>query len=142
MEPRLGEVGEQPGEEKQLPLGVGYLVSEAYQKLAAYMQEHKDRSTARFLIQHPELRGIIRRIQTMSQSEYGEIRANLLSQDMLPVHLLRAKHAFFGSSRFDPRSKFWVQITMFQGAPLLDELQSTVRPEWFMPILPSIPNIS
>ena len=42
--------------------------------------------------------GIVRRIQTMAATRYGEIRANLLDRDVLPMHLLRCKLSFFGVS--------------------------------------------
>ena len=31
---------------------------------------------------------------------------------------------FFGAIKFDPRSDKWVRISMFQGAPLPDDLKS------------------
>jgi len=41
---------------------------------------------------------------------------------MLPIDILRCKLAFFGASRFDPRSDRWVRISLFQGLPYPDEL--------------------
>ena len=38
--------------------------------------------------------------------------------------MLRLKLSFFGAIKFDPRSDKWLRITMFQGAPLPDELES------------------
>ena len=52
------------------------------------------------------------------------------------MHLLRAKLAFFGVSKFDPRSRLWVRNTMFQGAPLLEEIGQTFNDDWFMPLAP------
>ena len=42
--------------------------------------------------------------------------------EMLPIDLLRCKLAFFGATRFDPRSDRWVRISLFQGAPYPDDL--------------------
>jgi hypothetical protein len=42
---------------------------------------------------------------------------------MLPIDLLRCKLAFFGATRFDPRSDRWVRISLFQGAPYPDDLK-------------------
>jgi hypothetical protein len=53
---------------------------------------------------------------------YGEIRDNLLDAGMLPIDILRCKLAFFGATRFDPRSDRWVRISLFQGMPYPDEL--------------------
>jgi hypothetical protein len=53
---------------------------------------------------------------------YAEIRDNLLDSGMLPIDILRCKLAFFGATRFDPRSDRWVRISLFQGMPYPDEL--------------------
>lgn len=53
-----------------------------------------------------------------------DLSDNLIAEDMLPIDLLRCKLAFFGASRFDPRSDRWVRINLFQGAPFPDELGS------------------
>lgn len=73
----------------------------------------------------------------MAQFYYGEIQANLLDENVLPMHLLRAKLSFFGVSKFDPRSKLWVRNTMFQGAPLLEDIGKPYQDDWFMPIAPA-----
>ena len=41
---------------------------------------------------------------------------------MRPIDLLRCKLAFFGATRFDPRSDRWLRISLFQGAPFPEEL--------------------
>jgi hypothetical protein len=51
-----------------------------------------------------------------------------LAEDMLPIHLLRCKLAFFGAGKFDPKSSRWVRITLFQGAPLGDMLNDIGQP--------------
>ena len=43
---------------------------------------------------------------------------------MRPIDLLRFKLAFFGASRFDPRSDRWLRICLFQGAPFPDEMSA------------------
>ena len=53
---------------------------------------------------------------------YAEIRDNVLGEGMLPIDILRCKLAFFGATRFDPRSDLWVRISLFQGQPFPDEL--------------------
>ena len=41
----------------------------------------------------------------------------------------------FGATKFDPRSDRWVRVTLFQGAPLFDDVHSD---EWLFPLLPKI----
>ncbi len=138
MEPRLGDATEEDGKEKQMALGVAYAVRKCYDQLCEYAAENPDHSTARFMVARPKLRGIVRRIQSMNRCIYGDIQANLLDREILPMHLLRAKLAFFGVGKFDPRSKLWVRNTMFQGAPLLEDIGHTFNDDWFMPLAPTL----
>lgn len=136
MEPRLGSIADVEAKNKQMALGVGYAVHKCYRILCDYMAQHPDHTTARFMVAHPKMRGIVRRIQSMARCVYGDIQANLLDRDILPMHLLRCKLAFFGVSKFDPRSRLWVRNTMFQGAPLLEDIGQTFNDDWFMPLAP------
>ena len=68
---------------------------------------------------------------------YAEIRDNILDADMRPVDLLRFKLAFFGASKFDPKSELWTRITLFQGAPLPHELSTKDTDEWAFPVMPT-----
>ena len=77
---------------------------------------------AAFLRQHPEHRHTTRRVLMLRGLPYAEIHDNLLATAMLPIDILRCKLAFFGATRFDPRSDLWVRISLFQGAPFPDEL--------------------
>ncbi|MBO1518085.1 hypothetical protein [Oceanisphaera pacifica] len=138
MEPRLGLCALDKGQDKQMPLGVGYAVYTCYQLLCKYIAENPDHTTARFMVARPKLRGIVRRIQSMDRCVYGDIQANLLAKDILPMHLLRCKLSFFGVSKFDPKSTLWVRNTMFQGAPLLEDIGHVYNDDWFMPLAPTL----
>ena len=61
-------------------------------------------------------------IDSFTAPQAAEIRDNVLDQTMLPIDILRCKLAFFGATRFDPRSDLWVRISLFQGQPFPDEL--------------------
>ncbi|PSL13184.1 hypothetical protein CLV44_11313 [Marinobacterium halophilum] len=136
MEPRLGSIIDAQARKKQMALGVGYAVRRCYDHLCAYIEQNPDHNTARFMVARPKLRGIVRRIQSMNRCIYGDIQANLLDRNVLPMHLLRCKLAFFGVSKFDPRSRLWVRNTMFQGAPLLEDIGNRFGDDWFMPLAP------
>ena len=79
----------------------------------------------------------MRRVQTLADFEYGEVQANLLHRDCLPIHLLRFKLSMFGATRFDPKSRLWLRITLFQGAPLLGEIDDAVGDDWCFPCAPN-----
>ncbi|ATX77034.1 hypothetical protein [Reinekea forsetii] len=136
MEPRLGNSADEEAKHKQMAMGVGYAVSKCYDQLCAYLTLNPDHNTARFMVARPKMRGIVRRIQSMNRCIYGDIQANLLDRNVLPIHLLRCKLAFFGVGKFDPRSRLWVRNTMFQGAPLLADIGKAFEDDWFMPVAP------
>lgn len=138
QEPRLGGSELDCGRARQMPLGIGLQVAQCYRSLCDYAAQYPEHSCAYFLFQKPEYRGIVRRIQSLRHCVYGDIQANLLDQDVLPMHLLRCKLAFFGVSKFDPRSRLWVRNTMFQGAPLLDDIGQPFDDDWFLPLTPAI----
>jgi hypothetical protein len=140
MEPRLGEIGIDEGVERQMFLGIAKAVQECHTDLLAYLDQQPETCIADFLLAWPKHAGIVQRIITMSQTTYGEIRANLLDAKVLPIYLLRAKLAYFGVSKFDPKSRLWVRNTMFQGAPLISELSEKFMDDWCFPISPQQDN--
>lgn len=136
-EPRLGVRGEEPGDDREMPLDIARQVRRCYDRVCAALAGRSARDTVvEFLLENPDLKAIVRRIQSMAQTQYGEIRANLLDRDMLPMHLLRCKLSFFGATKFDPRSDRWVRITLFQGAPLVEDIGEAFDDDWFMPTMP------
>jgi hypothetical protein len=82
------------------------------------------------LLARPEHRHAARRVQIAARHPYSEIRDNLIGADLRPIDILRCKLAFFGATRFDPRSDKWLRITLFQGAPFPDELQGEGLALW------------
>ena len=122
LEPRLGERFDEPIEPFEQPLSPGHDAIRALTAIDRWLDCGGDDHVGAFLIKHPEHRHITRRCQTVHQLAYAEIHDNTISADMLPIDLLRCKLAFFGASKFDPRSDRWLRITMYQGAPFPDEL--------------------
>ena len=78
---------------------------------------------------------MVRRVLLSERAPYAEIRDNIISAAMRPIDILRFKLSFFGATRFDPRSDRWTRITMFQHAPLMEEIASTDVDDWFLPPL-------
>jgi hypothetical protein len=119
LEPRLGERAEDDGVELEQPLAIARDVNALYESLIT------DQPLAEFLLENPEHRHIVRRVQLNAKFPYSEIRDNLLSAEMLPIDMLRCKLSFFGATKFDPRSDRWVRICMFKNAPFPHELTGT-----------------
>ena len=122
LEPRVGERFEEPGEEYEEPLCIGYFIHQMAETLA---DVDDGQSVADFLIDHPEHRHTVRRVQNLAKRPYAEVQDNLIDSDMLPIDLLRCKLSFFGATKFDPRSDRWVRICMYQDAPFPHELLSS-----------------
>lgn len=121
LEPRLGERATEEGATLEQPLCIARLASELNRTL---QNREADEPVAALLLAFPEHRYVIRRVQIAGKHPYAEVCDNLIAADMLPIDLLRCKLAFFGASRFDPRSDRWVRISLFQGAPFPDEIGS------------------
>lgn len=134
MEPRLGHRNREPGEDREMLMGIARAVRSCFDALGDFYKKNNNDPVSAFLLKHPEHRLIVRRIQTMAQTRYGEIRANLLDKDVLPIRLLRCKLSFFGVGKFDPRSRLWVRNTMFQGAPIVDDIGGDFDDDWCFPV--------
>lgn len=132
LEPRLGERREEEGADLEQPLGIARDVAALYGVLRGH---DRGARVASFLLQHPQYRHLVRRAQVSARHPYAEIRDNLLSATMRPIDLLRAKLACFGATRFDPKSDRWVRITMFQHAPLPEDIGSCDPDDWVLPPL-------
>jgi len=126
-EPRLGFRHEEPGAERELRLGIARQVAHLHRTLD---REDPARPTGRFLRENPGFRKIVRRIQSLEDSPYAEIRDNLLDRSCEPADLLRGKLSMLGASRFDPKSLLWTRVTFFQGAPLANELERSDADDW------------
>lgn len=140
-EPRLGERAREAGADKEMKLAIASRVADTHVAIIEYLEDHPRALVVEFLIHCPRHKDIVRRIQTMARTSFGEIRANLWARDMKPMHLLRTKLSFFGASRFDPKSDRWVRITLFQGAPLVEELNAEPEDladfdDWSFPLEP------
>ena len=127
LEPRLGERFKEPGMEREQPLAVARDIAALARVLA---DERPETSVARFLLTHPEHRHSVRRVAIAARHPYSEIWGNLIGAELRPIDILRCKLAFFGATRFDPRSDRWLRITLFQGAPFPDELASCDTDLW------------
>ena len=128
-EPRLGIRNVDNGSELEQPLDIARQANKLYNKIKDMNNED---TISKFLLLNPEFTSITRRVWTMGHCVMGEIQANVLAKDFLPMDLLRAKLAMFGATKFDPRSDRWVQVTFYQSAPLLDEIHAN---EWLFPLL-------
>lgn len=124
-EPRLGLRHSEDGAALESPLDIARQVACLVRDLPAVG------TVAAFLADHPQHRAAARRVQSLDQAPYAEIRDNLIGRGCLPIDMLRCKLSFFGAAKFDPKSDRWTRITLCQGAPLWDELGNA--DDWWLP---------
>lgn len=132
LEPRLGERFEEPIEAYEQPLAPARDAAVLYADLKDLPV---DMHLAEFLLQNPQHRHTVRRLQILAHAPYAELRDNTISADMLPIDMLRCKLSFFGAIHFDPRSDRWVRICMYSNAPYPEELANRDADFWPYPVL-------
>ncbi|MFW2381696.1 MAG: hypothetical protein ACN4GZ_08065 [Acidimicrobiales bacterium] len=132
LEPRLGDRFSDDGADLERPLDVARRVAALSADLGRW---NADDRVAGVLAECPTHRYAVQRVQTLARHPYAEIRDNLIGEDCLPIDMLRCKLSFFGASKFDPKSDLWTRVTLFQGAPLFDELSNPDADDWWLPVL-------
>ena len=130
LEPRLGERYNENGAELEEPLDIGRIVYDLYQSIKNMNAQTFSLNIAEFLLLYPQHRGIIRRIHTLANHKFGEVRDNIIAKTVLPINMLRFKLSFFGASRYDPKSDRWVRTSFFHGAPFYEDLNIDNVEEW------------
>jgi hypothetical protein len=133
LEPRFGSREDEEGSEQEMPLTIG---RDTHELADALLLVSDEMLVADFVLDHPQYRHIIRRIQNTFIMPYSEVQDNLLDESMLPLNLLRFKLAFFGASKFDPKSELWTRISMYQGAPMPEYLSDSSHDDWYFPVIP------
>ena len=120
-EPRLADRYNDTGAELEQPLAIARDIKKLYEILFV---SKNSLTVGKFLMDHNELRHVVRRAFVTEKFPYAEIQDNTIGSNLMPIDMLRLKLSFFGAIKFDPRSDKWLRICMFQGAPLPNELKS------------------
>ncbi len=120
-EPRIADRFNDEGSDLEQPLAVARDIKKLYEKL---LITKKSMKIDEFLSENSDLRHVVRRAFIIENFPYSEIQDNTISENTIPIDMLRLKLSFFGALKFDPRSDKWLRICMFQGAPLPNELKN------------------
>ncbi len=120
-EPRIADRFEEKGSDLEQPLAIARDIKKLYDTIITL---DKNLKIGLFLIDHSDLRHVIRRAFIIEKFPYSEIQDNTIGKNIIPIDMLRLKLSFFGALKFDPRSDKWLRICMFQGAPLPNELKN------------------
>ena len=120
-EPRIADRFEEQGSNLEQPLAIARDIKKLYDRLSSIKKSLK---IGQFLTNNNDLRHVVRRAFIIEKFPYSEIQDNTISENTIPIDMLRLKLSFFGALKFDPRSDKWLRICMFQGAPLPNELKN------------------
>ncbi|WP_410651338.1 hypothetical protein [Amycolatopsis sp. cmx-4-54] len=126
-EPRRGRRGIDPGAEVEHPIDVARAVAALREDLVTAAP---DRLVAEFLLAHPWHRGAIARVQSLASLPYAEVRANLLGEDFVPLHVQRFQLAMYGMENYSPQSTDWLRVTLFSGAPRATDVATGIDDDW------------
>jgi len=119
-EPRLANRYNEEGSDLEQPLAIARDIKKLYERIS---NQKNSLNIGRFLIENNDLRHVVRRAFISEKFPYSEIQDNTIGSNLMPIDMLRLKLSFFGAIKFDPKSNKWLRISMFQGAPLPDELK-------------------
>ena len=119
-EPRLANRYNEQGSDLEQPLAIARDIKKLYERIS---NEKNSLNIGSFLIENNDLRHVVRRAFILEKFPYSEIQDNTIGSNLMPIDMLRLKLSFFGAVKFDPKSDKWLRISMFQGAPLPNELK-------------------
>ncbi len=121
-EPRLAKRYNDQGSDLEQPLAIARDIKNLYERIS---NQKNSLNIGRFLIENNDLRHVVRRAFISEKFPYSEIQDNTIGSNLMPIDMLRLKLSFFGAVKFDPKSDKWLRISMFQGAPLPNELKKS-----------------
>ncbi len=119
-EPRIAKRYNEQGSDLEQPLAIARDIKKLYERIS---NQKNSLSIGKFLIENNDLRHVVRRAFISEKFPYSEIQDNTIGSNLMPIDMLRLKLSFFGAVKFDPKSDKWLRISMFQGAPLPNELK-------------------
>ncbi len=130
QEPRRGRRGVDRGVEVELALDVARRVARLRDTLDE-VAGGPDLTLAEFLLDHPECRWAVERVQTCAPLPYGEVHTNPVAADFVPLELQRMQLAMYGMENFSPQSTDWMRVTLFAGSPRADDIARGVDDYWY-----------
>ena len=134
-EPRRGPVDELPAGTHNLGLDLPGLAQALDKALA---QRPAEQPVSRLLIEHPELRQMVARVQGLRGLPYHAPHANIMGEDFVPAHIVRllnaAIHGVDKTRDFLGRN---LRGVLLHGAPTAADLSAGTPGDWFYPQEPA-----
>jgi len=133
-EPRRARRDRLPPEHRDVAIDVALRL---WRLRAALREWDDDTPMHRVLSRYPEHRMAVERLHA-SDRRYGEPRDNACSADYLPLQIQRFQLAMYGMDNYKPKSTDWLRVTLFQGAPRLEDMGPDVTDDWVLPHRPGM----
>ena len=133
-EPRRARRDRLPPEHRDVAIDVALRL---WRLRAALREWDDDTPMHRVLSRYPEHRMAVERLHA-SDRRYGEPRDNACSADYLPLQIQRFQLAMYGMDNYKPKSTDWLRVTLFQGAPRLEDMGPDVTDDWVLPPRPGM----
>ena len=83
------------------------------------MESKNSLTIDKFLIENSDLRHVVRRAFIIEKFPYSEIQDNTISENIIPIDMLRLKLSFFGALKFDPNPISGFRSICFRVRPYL-----------------------
>lgn len=126
-EPRRIKRSEINKPESELQIGIARRVYDLDQLLA---NTDPNETIAQFLLNNPDQRYWVARVQLMSKTVYGEPQHNALNGEFLPLSLQRFQLAMYGMSNYNPKSTDWLRVTLMTGMPSVRDVSNESESNW------------
>ncbi|MBC7802235.1 MAG: hypothetical protein H7Y16_00035, partial [Candidatus Parcubacteria bacterium] len=95
-------------------------------------------SVARFLLQKPELRFIVSRVQSLSGLEYHSPHMNMMGEELVPCDITRLINiGIHGLDKTRDYMQRALRGVIYQGAPTVEDIANGADPDWFWPKEPA-----
>lgn len=131
---RRGVKGVAPDLESETPMDTVRLIRELLTEIKYHAP---DAPVLDILLKRPDLRQIIRRVQSIANAPYGELRINLLSKSLSPFGPVRFVLSFYGMEKFEGAHPKVVRGAFLQGAPIAEDVERGIDGSWPFPLIPS-----
>jgi hypothetical protein len=94
-------------------------------------------SLARFLLAHPQHRGIVQWVQTAQGLQYATPRMNMRARDYQPMEITRfVLESLKGFEKMEPVDAYGGRAIIMQGAPIAEEIAAGTSDIWMHPPVP------
>jgi hypothetical protein len=105
--------------------------------LARALDAEPNQALSDFLLVRPEFSAVAARAHTLASAPAGELAINPCTADFEPFGAIRQVLALFGLDKLEAALPKSVRGTFFQGAPIIEDLDTHFEADWSYPRIPN-----